>query len=328
MCLTSQDQSTPMKSACSESFKPLIDVEGMETHGFCSTEPGVELYYALFGKGSTKIILLMGIGTSGLAWKNQIEYLVRFPQFQVCIVDNRGSGRTVAPLKRATTSQMAQDVVALVKHLGWSERKFHLVGNSLGGMIAQELALKIPHNISTLTLINTHAGGWKAYIPPVQAIFSISRHVWAKGQREQCRVLLETVFSKEFLMKPGRKEHLSIIDKDYPTILDFYINTFLERFSHIFKQTDNAGVMFMQQLSAVLTHRVSSRRFASLRNKFPTLVVVGTGDKVVHPRHAYHLKSALGAEILEFEGAGHAVSEECLDEINESLYNHFCKACN
>jgi pimeloyl-ACP methyl ester carboxylesterase len=85
----------------------------------------------------------------------QIEYLVSFPQYQVCVVDNRGSGRTVTPTGRITyvylflnyvsqslninsiltprshsTSWMAQDVEQLVNHLGWD--KVHLVGNSLG----------------------------------------------------------------------------------------------------------------------------------------------------------------------------------------------------
>jgi pimeloyl-ACP methyl ester carboxylesterase len=327
MCQTTIQEQQTVQDECGVGA-PLIDVEGLETHGFCNTEPGVELYYALFGKGPTKVILLMGIATSGLAWKNQIEFFVRFPQFQVCVIDNRGCGRTVVPSGRITTSQMAQDVVALIIHLGWDKMMIHLVGNSLGGMIAQELALLVPNNIATLSLINTHAGGWKAYIPPVQAILSISRQLWAKGEKEQCKILMETVFSREFLRKPGRKEHLSIINGDYPTILDFYTHTFVERFSHIFKQTENAAYMFLQQLTAVLTHRVSWRRLSTLRNKFPTVVIVGTGDKVVHPRHAHFLTSALRADIVKFEGAGHAVTEECLDKINETLYNHFCKYCN
>jgi len=270
----------------------------------------------------------MGIGTTGLAWKNQIEYLIRFPQFQVCVMDNRGCGKTVTPTGRLTTTDMARDAVELVKHLGWEKRKIHIVGNSLGGMIAQELAWMIPNNIATFTLINTHAGGWKAYIPPVKAMLSLSRQLWANRKEDQCRILMETVFSKEFLRKPGRKEHLSIIDGEYSTILEFYTKTFIERFSHVFVTNENAMYMFIQQLSAVLTHRVSWRRLSALRSKFPSLVIVSTGDKVVHPRHSKHLRAALGADMMEFKGAGHAVTEECLDDINDALYHHFCKSCN
>jgi len=307
--------------------KTTIMVEGLVNHGYCQTEPGVDVYYAVFGEGSMKVVLLMGIGTSGLAWKNQIEYFVSQQDYQVLVVDNRGCGKTVAPTGRLTTSQMAYDVVEVLRYLRWDRNKVHLVGNSLGGMIAQEVALRIPSQISTLSLINTHAGGWKAYIPPWYAILSLSRHLFTKSEKEKTRVLLETVFSRHHLSKPGRKEFLSIIEQEHPTILDFYVNTFVEQFSAIMPK-ENAKYLFMQQLSAVLTHRVSSKRLSQLRGRFPVMVCVGTGDKVVHPSHSYKLTRSLGAELIKFEGAGHAVTEECLDEINEMLRRHFWKSAN
>lgn len=306
---------------------PLIPVAGLERHGFCKTAPGVELYYALFGKGHIKIVLLMGIGTSGLAWKNQIEYLVKFPQFQILTVDNRGCGRTVTPRGRITTTQMACDVIELLKFLEWDKTKVHLVGNSLGGMIAQEVALAAPHQVGTLTLISTHAGGLRCYVPPFSAMISLSRQLFAKGEKEQARVLLETVFSTHHLRKPGRKEHLSIIHKEFPTVLDFYVHMFTESFSQIFAK-ENAFYMFMQQMSAVLTHYVSHKRLRALKNKFPTLVMTGTGDKIVAPGHSYKLARVLDAELLEFPDAGHALTEECLDHINCALKDHFTRMAN
>jgi pimeloyl-ACP methyl ester carboxylesterase len=305
----------------------MFDIAGLEKQGFCPVDPKTKLYHALFGKGTTKVLLLMGICTSGLAWKNQIEYFLGFPQFQVCIVDNRGSGKTECPFNRLTTSQMAQDVVVLLKHLGWDKYKVHVVGNSLGGMIAQEFVLAVPQNVATLTLINTHAGGWKSYIPPFYALFSISRHIVAKDEKERAQILMQTVFSKEHLKKPGRKEHLSIIKEEFPTILDFYVNTFVSQFSQVFS-LENALLNFMQQMTAVLTHRVSWRRLSSLKNRFPCLVICGTADKIVHPSHSRRLAAALGAELMECQGAGHAVTEECLDQVNESLRIHFCKTLN
>lgn len=305
--------------------KTTIRVDGLVHHGYCTTEPGVDVYYALFGEGTEKVVLLMGIGTSGLAWKNQIEYLVSQQVYQVLIIDNRGCGRTIVPSGRITTTEMAQDVVEVIKYLRWDKTKVHLVGNSLGGMIAQELALLIPSQISTLSLINTHAGGLKAYVPPWLAIMSISRHLFKKEEKEKIRVVLETVFSKHHLAKPGRKEYLSIIEQEYPTILDFYVNTFVEQFSMILPK-ENAKYLFMQQLTAVLTHRVSTKRLSQLRGRFPIMICVGTGDKVVHPSHSYKLTRCLDAELIKFEGAGHAVTEECLDEINALLTRHFLKS--
>jgi len=304
--------------------KTLIDVEGFEDHGLCKTAPGVELYYALFGKGVTKVVLLMGICTSGLAWKNQIEYFVRFPEYQVCIVDNRGCGRTVTPRGRLTTSQMAHDVVLLMSHLGWNKQKVHLVGSSLGGMIAQEVALKVPHQLATLTLISTHAGGWKSYSPPWYAMLSMSRQFFAKTPSEQAKIVLETVFSHKHLSKPGHKDHLSIIDKAHPTILDFYIHELSEKFIKLFAQ-ENALYLLVQQLSAVFTHHVSYARLSKLKGLLPVLVCTGTGDTIVHTSHSNYIASAVGGELRKFDGAGHALTEECLDDINEALKSHFTK---
>jgi len=296
-----------------------MDVEGFHEHGYCKCSSDVSVYYALFGRGPVKVVLLMGIATSGLAWKNQIEYLVSFPQYQVCIIDNRGSGRTVTPSGRITTTWMAQDVEFLIKHLGWE--KVHLVGNSLGGMIAQEVALRIPHMLLSLTLIATHAGGWKSYIPPWQVLWSALRHPFAKNQREQMRSLMGLVFSEKFLDLPGKKENFSIINGEYTTILDFYLDL-IDQFDQVFVK-DNPLVMFAKQLSAVLTHRVHGERLGELRDQFPILLVVGTGDKIIDPSHMYNLHSALGGHLLMFEGAGHAVTEECLDQVNSALHKHF-----
>jgi len=304
--------------------KTLIDVEGFEDHGLCKTAPGVEMYYALFGRGQTKIVLLMGICTSGLAWKNQIEYFVRSHEYQVCTVDNRGCGRTITPNGRLTTSDMAHDVVVLLQHLDWDKQKVHLVGSSLGGMIAQEVALKIPQQLATLTLISTHAGGWKSYIPPLHAMLSMSRQFLAKTKSDQARIVLETVFSQKHLSKPGHKDHLSIIDGAHPTILDYYITELSQKFMKVFAQ-ENAAYLLIQQLSAVLTHHVSYSRLSKLKGKFPILVCTGTGDTIIHTSHSNDISSAMGGELRAFHGAGHALTEECLDEINETLKGHFAK---
>jgi len=298
-----------------------MDVEGFQEHGYCKCSSNVSLYYALFGNGPVKVVLLMGIATSGLAWKNQVEYLVSFPDYQVCIIDNRGSGKTVTPAGRITTSWMAQDVNQLLVHLGWD--RVHLVGNSLGGMIAQELSLLVPEKLMSLTLIATHAGGWKSYVPPWQMFASLLRHPFGKGTRDQLRSLLGLVFSEKFLDLPGKRENFSIINGEYTTILDFYLDL-IGQFDEVFVK-ENPVWCFMQQLSAVFTHSVTHHRLSSLKDKFPILCIVGTGDKIIHPSHTYNLHAALGGQLVKFEGAGHAVTEECLDAVNSTLHAHFSK---
>lgn len=305
----------------------LINVEGFVDHGFCKTSPNVDVYYALFGSGPIKVMLIMGIATSGLAWKNQIEYFIKHPQYQVCIVDNRGSGRTVTPSGRLTTSEMAADVVALIKHLKWNDLKVHLVGNSLGGMIAQEVALSIPDQLASLTLIATHAGGIGAYVPPFKAMSCMIKGLFVRDTKIQTQHMMETAFSKKHLTKPGRRSSLSIIDEgvEYPTVAEFYADHIKKQFSPIFAK-ENMVYLFAQQLSAVLTHHVSVDRLKTLRDRFPTLVITGTDDRIVHTSHSRKIADAMDSDFLAFEGAGHAVTEECLDEVNSALHKHFCRA--
>lgn len=303
----------------------LVDVEGFVDHGYCKSTPHVDVYYALFGTGPIKVILLMGIATSGLAWKHNIEYFVQNPQYQVCAVDNRGSGRTKTPFGRLTTSDMAQDVVALIKHLGWDQIKVHLVGNSLGGMIAQEVAIAIPDQLYSLTLIATHAGGWMTKIPPVKAMINMGKQFFARDDRQQAELVLETVFSKEHLKKPGRRSSLSVIKEEHPTVLDFYHSHISSSFSNLFVK-EKTVLMFLQQLSAVLTHYVDEKRLEPIRDKFSSMVITGTGDKIVDSSHSYWLAKALNSELVKFEGAGHAVSEECLDDVNLAMHRHFHKS--
>jgi len=300
----------------------VIEVQGFAEHGYCKSG-SANLYYALFGRGPTKVVMLMGIATSGFAWKNQVEFLVQHPQYQICIFDNRGSGRTITPPGRLTTSLMAQDTRYLMDHLGWD--KVHVVGQSLGGMIAQELALVVPDRVLSLSLISTHAGGWRAYVPPWAALFTSIRHPFTRCPKEQARIWMETVFSRKFLSLPGSKEHYSVIKGEYTTVLDFYMESLVGQFDGIFVK-ENPFYQLWQQVTAVLTHRVTARRLSSLKDKFPILLMVGTGDKIVHPAHTDFLHSTLGGHLVKFDGAGHAVTEECLDQVNSYLHLHICKA--
>ena len=75
---------------------------------------------------------------SFLSWMRQVEYLSRTGKHQVLVFDNRGAGNSGTPRGPYTTSAMAEDVIALLDFLGWTERRgIHIVGISLGGMIAQ-----------------------------------------------------------------------------------------------------------------------------------------------------------------------------------------------
>jgi pimeloyl-ACP methyl ester carboxylesterase len=79
-------------------------------------------------------------------------------EFQICIFDNRGCGRSSCPESKFSTSAMAKDTLDLLDHLEWE--KVHVVGISMGGMISQELALLMlpQERLASLALAVTHAG--------------------------------------------------------------------------------------------------------------------------------------------------------------------------
>jgi predicted alpha/beta-fold hydrolase len=84
----------------------------------------------------------MGLGGMKYAWQRQTQDFAhtKGDQYSSLVIDNRGIGDSDKPKSRYSTSEMAKDIVELVDHLGWTnKRELHVIGISMGGMIAQEL---------------------------------------------------------------------------------------------------------------------------------------------------------------------------------------------
>ncbi|KAH8899983.1 alpha/beta-hydrolase [Thozetella sp. PMI_491] len=119
----------------------------------------LNIYWQIHGGGPIRILLICGIAARHTAWQRQTLHFghINGDKYSVLLVDNRGSGNSDKPF-RYSTSEMAMDLVEVLDHVGWAEdRQIHVVGLSLGGMIAQELAMLIPERMSTLNLIHTAA---------------------------------------------------------------------------------------------------------------------------------------------------------------------------
>jgi 3-oxoadipate enol-lactonase len=115
---------------------------------------GVDINYALEGDGPETIVLVNGLGDELGTWVLQMDDLLAAGH-RVLRFDNRGIGESATPDGPYTTAQMAADAKGLVDELGISG--FHLVGVSMGGMIAQEYALAHPGDVKSLTLACTYA---------------------------------------------------------------------------------------------------------------------------------------------------------------------------
>ena len=108
----------------------------------------------------------MGLGYARWGWEPVVEPLAR--SFDVILFDNRGIGESDAPPGPYTTLELAEDAVQVLDEAGVA--RAHVVGSSLGGMIAQELALARPERVERLVLSGTTPGGPKAFPMPQRTV--------------------------------------------------------------------------------------------------------------------------------------------------------------
>jgi len=114
---------------------------------------GVRLYYERHGDSGEPLVFVHGYSGDISDWRPQLPEFS--PAYRVLVMDLRGHGRSEAPSDRSayTVAQMARDVETLVAEVGFE--RYHLVGHSMGGAIAQEIALRNPQRLLSLTLEDT-----------------------------------------------------------------------------------------------------------------------------------------------------------------------------
>jgi len=114
----------------------------------------IELYYEAHGEGQP-LVLISGLGYSSWQWHRMVPYLSE--HFQVITFDNRGVGQSDKPAGPYTAQMLAADTAGLLDALGID--KAVIGGHSMGGFIAQAMALDFPHKAAKLILCSTNFGG-------------------------------------------------------------------------------------------------------------------------------------------------------------------------
>ncbi len=170
------------------------------------------LYYEEHGDGEP-LLCVMGLSADTLAWALQVPALSQ--RYRMVIFDNRDVGRSSAAAGEYEISDMAADALGLADHLGLES--FHLLGVSMGGAIAQEMALSAPERVRTLTLAVTFAagGGWARTLA----------RVWADRVRDAPRErhvdeLLLLNLSEEFFENEGAVQYARSLMLDNPNPQD------------------------------------------------------------------------------------------------------------
>ncbi len=279
----------------------------------------------------------MGLGAFRTAWKRQTRYFghQHHDRYSSLVFDNRGLGKSDKPSCRYSTSEMARDILDLLSHLHWisfsdgrdnsdfgNHPKLNIIGVSMGGMIAQELALLLPPNsINSLTLVST-APRLVRTVPFIENLRQRINMFVPRDIDVQLEEVSHRLFSDEFLEQPDTEA-----DEPYtggPEGGNFPTNRERYYAGEIAKRRDTVGYTrkgFMLQTLAAGWHHKSSEQIGELAERVGReriAVCHGTGDRMITFRHGELLREELGSGIewKVCEGRGHVLMWEVEEEFN------------
>lgn len=256
------------------------------------------IHYEKTGHG-TPVLLVMGFCIRGAGWRFQVPALSR--HHQVCTFDNRGCGASETPTPGYPITAMADDAASLMDYLGWS--KAHVVGVSMGGMIAQHLALNHRQRLRSLSLIATSAGGVTGRLPTLRGL----PHVLSGALRRNDRQATLSSLSKLLFPKDVR-EALGA---------DWIFDCLEEDLTPAPSAKGRKG-----QLKAVFGHNTRSR--LNELSGLPTLIVKPERDLLVRPSESEFLhRSIPGSHIVRLESFGHGLVRHAGHRLSDPLLRHF-----
>jgi pimeloyl-ACP methyl ester carboxylesterase len=238
---------------------------------------GTELHYLRAGEGEP-LLLIQGMSATHLAWGEAFLGELQ-GSFETIVFDNRGMGHSGRAELPFTIADLAADTAGLLDALELETA--HVAGISMGGMIAQELALAHPERIRTLTIGASYCGGPEATLMAPEDLQMLGAAV-ASGEPEQVfRAMWEINLSPEFRAEDSRfaafAEMAAALPAPQPVILQQ-----------------------MQACAAHDTHRRLSRI------DLPTLVVHGDADRLLAYANGQQIAAAVpGARLETLAGVGH-----------------------
>ncbi|KIM42775.1 hypothetical protein M413DRAFT_70069 [Hebeloma cylindrosporum] len=281
-----------------------------------------------------KVVFIMGLNSSSFSWGPQVRYFGQEGDCTALVFDNRGVGNSGYPKGPYTTSGMAEDIICLLDTLGWTgERELNIVGISLGGMIAQELAYRIPKRIASLVLAVTTPGGhiWNNF-PPVKGLVSLAKLLFTPDPVKKVPTVMEMIFPTPWLAEKATSDPHAESNGNTETNKMGKTNRdgFLRRVA-ITKPQQLLG--HVSQMAAALTHNVSPARLAYIAANVPKIAIVtGDDDHLVRPSGSERIKKGMDSELsesdrgrvelLKWEGTGHGIHAQ-----KELEFNRLVERC-
>ncbi len=248
---------------------------------------GIPLRYETWGVGATPLLFLHGLGSCAEDWFMQFATFA--PRYRCIAVDLRGHGLSDKPEADYSVPLFASDVALLLTKLGAAPA--HVVGLSLGGMVAQQLGIAHPHVVRSLVLLNTLPGIW----PPTREIMH------AGLQR----------------LRPGSAPSMGQIAQRVA------LSLFPEQESTTFRRMteqrigSNDPEAYRRAMLAIMRYRPGS---ALGKITCPVLIVAGDRDRVVPAEYQLRLRTGIPhAEFVTVYGGGHACNLNYADEVNATV---------
>jgi pimeloyl-ACP methyl ester carboxylesterase len=248
---------------------------------------GISISYQVEGQGEP-LVMIMGFAASRIGWMPQVPFFKEY--YRVITFDNRGAGKSDKPPGPYSTRIMADDTVKLMDLLGIE--KAHIMGLSMGGMIAQELAINYPQRVMKLVLASTYA--------------------------RQDETSGDTLEQARFLHMTPEKKTGAMVRLAFNKPLYRFAFGLLARVQTRFTGA-SARVGIAGQSEACLKHDTLDR-LSSITA--PTLVIVGTGDRIIKPVSSEVIAGKIpNAKLVEVESASHYFPFELKNVFNREVLN-------
>jgi pimeloyl-ACP methyl ester carboxylesterase len=251
---------------------------------------GIEIYFETYGEGDP-LVLIMGLRRNVEWWYRQIPVLSK--HFKVIAFDNRGAGRSEKPKMDYSIRLFAEDTAELMGALGIENA--HVLGISMGGYIAEELAINYPNKVRSLLLGCTSCGGNRAVLMSPERMKKFTAN---KGltPEEILRKDMDIYFSDKFI-------------KENPDKVEEFIGISLRYY-----QPADA---FERQFAACLRHDTVDRLDSI---SVPTLIMAGDDDPLVPSENSQILKELMpSAQLYFFPGGRHCFFMEEAGHFNRKV---------
>ena len=258
----------------------------------------ISIYFETHGDSGSPLLMINGLGDNLANWSP--EWVQRLStQHMVVFFDNRGTGQSDKPTTPFTMADFASDTVGVLDAL--QIERAHVFGISLGGMIAQHVALNYPTRVQSMILTST-TSVWEhpKFVPPTQEVLTQLAKPASEDPAQDIRDSWWIFYTPAFIESHRdwlEQELQKSLDVEYPETPDYAIEL---------------------QMGAVLnSHNIYDKLSQII---CPTLVLTGTEDVLIPPENSHILAERIPhAQLIEYPGYGHDMLGPCKEQAAQHI---------